>query len=214
MQVPRRRRRPFGFTLIESMAVVGLVGVVTTLSYSAFTGLRERAQARNGIRDVLGVLRVARAEAFSRGVPTVFHLRSVDGVLVYGAVVDLDSDFDPADIEGSLEEDDRVLAAPRAAVGVAFRDADSDVFEAPLAQPYARVPADAPCTFCTDDGQLVVRFRSDGSPQFGDSPADHPQGGSFALVTELIKDDGDGVPVDARTIVILAQAGTVVDFDR
>lgn len=214
MQVLRLRRRPSGFTLVESMVVIGIVGVVTALSYSGYTGLRERAQARNGIRDVLGVLRVARAEAFSRGVPTVFHLRQVDGVLVYGAVVDLDSDFDPADIEGSLEEDDRVLAPPRAAVGVSFRDAASDVFEVPLAQPYTRVPADAPCTFCTDDGQLVVRFRSDGTPQFGDSPGDHPQGGSFALVTKPMENAVDGPPIDARTIVILAQAGTVVDFDR
>lgn len=209
-----RRPQPRGFTLIESMVVIGIVGVVTALSFSGYSGMKERADARNGIREVLGVLRVARAESFSRGVPTVFHLRDVDGELVYGAVVDLDGDFDPADIEGSLEEDDRVLAAPQVARGVSFRDATSDVFDEPLVQPYARVPADAPCTFCTDDGQLVVRFRSDGRPLFGEAPDDHPQGGSFALVTRPMKNVVDGTPVDARTIVILAQAGTVVDFDR
>ena len=70
-----------GFTLIEIMVVVGILGLVVALGMPSFVRSIQRAPLRQAVSDVLDACRKARAEAILKGVPFEFVIRAVDGGL-------------------------------------------------------------------------------------------------------------------------------------
>jgi prepilin-type N-terminal cleavage/methylation domain-containing protein len=67
--LPVRRLR--GFTLIEMMMVVAIVGVLAGMAAMALSRMKTRGNFASATGDFAATLRAARAEAFGRGNPTV-----------------------------------------------------------------------------------------------------------------------------------------------
>ncbi|PTL77654.1 GspH/FimT family pseudopilin [Vitiosangium sp. GDMCC 1.1324] len=65
----KRERRDGGFTLIEVMVVVAIIGVLTALSMVAYDSVGKRGALQNAAFDLQGTLTLARSEAVSRGYP-------------------------------------------------------------------------------------------------------------------------------------------------
>src|SRR4051812_12098949 len=73
--LPKRRMRRLparGFSLLELLTVLALVGILAGLSAAALGGLKKRATFVASSGDLLEALRQTRAEGFSRGAPCVF----------------------------------------------------------------------------------------------------------------------------------------------
>jgi type II secretory pathway pseudopilin PulG len=69
-------RRPAGaWTLIEIMIVVGILGIVMTMSIPAFSQLRRKADLRQAVADVVEVCSTARARAILGGRPVELWIR-------------------------------------------------------------------------------------------------------------------------------------------
>lgn len=199
------KTRVRGFTLIELMTTVAVLGVVAAISYASLDRMLSRARARTAYQELVSTLEHTREVALVRGVPTFFRIvppppMSDKGILI-DAYVDtraaLDtSDFDPDD-----------TPFPR----LARRELPptlklhSPAVAPTLPAPFSTVPADAACTFCEGSGPTYIVFGSDGSARLGSTPADHPLGGSIAL--------HDSVKNEDFTIAILGR-GFIRSFER
>ena len=64
----RLRSRNAGFTLVELITVVAIVGVLAALAGPSFTEMIARQRLRTGAFDLVGDLMLARSEAIKRGV--------------------------------------------------------------------------------------------------------------------------------------------------
>ncbi|HZA13866.1 MAG TPA: prepilin-type N-terminal cleavage/methylation domain-containing protein [Myxococcaceae bacterium] len=67
-----RFRRQSGFTLIEAMVVVAIIGILAAIGVAALTSARERGAAENAANDLVSQLNAARTRAAERGVPVWF----------------------------------------------------------------------------------------------------------------------------------------------
>ncbi|QQR74258.1 MAG: GspH/FimT family pseudopilin [Holophagales bacterium] len=77
-----RRARSAGFSLIEAMVVIALIGILATLGLPAFLGMINRSQLLGTTRELAALMRSARIEAVRRGVPTVV-IRTADGFTAF-----------------------------------------------------------------------------------------------------------------------------------
>ena len=223
---PRPAER--AFTIIEMAITITVIGILAATSYNAIENIRGRTSSRNGILEVVTALRRARAEAFTRGAPVVFFARTLaSGALEYGVVADYNSNFDPANIDTSLNElgngtdptkPDRLVLRNTLSQGVFFRRTGASIFSQSLPAPFDTVPANNPCTFCTAaNGPAVVSFRTDGTARLGTTPGAVPLGGSFALVAfdpRRTRPSSDEVAQQKQTIAVLSRAGTIQVYDR
>src|SRR5438270_11628912 len=66
-----RSNAPRGFSLMEMMTVLAIVGILAGLSALALTRLKSRGNFASATGDFVATLRTARAESFARGDNTV-----------------------------------------------------------------------------------------------------------------------------------------------
>lgn len=69
------------WTLIEIMIVVGILGIVMTMSIPAFSQLRRKADLRQAVADVVEVCSTARARAILGGRPVELWIRPQEKLL-------------------------------------------------------------------------------------------------------------------------------------
>jgi len=68
MRLPRSRSHG-GYTLVEAMVVVALLGILTAVATPSFVSLMQRNRAAGEINSLIGDLQFARSEAIKRGLP-------------------------------------------------------------------------------------------------------------------------------------------------
>jgi len=204
-----------GFTLVEAVVVVGIVGILGSMAFAGFQGLRDRTAARNGVRDVVGLMKSSRTQAFVLGAPVVFFVRTLsDGTREYGAFVDADLDFDPGDLDAGVgDTNDRTLERRTLPAGVALIESGAPNLSTPLPEPFRTFAAGVPCGFCSTDGDVVVVFASNGTARLGPTPANHPIGGTFTLAGKSTEGSASRY-LDVQTIAVLSSTGTVSVFNR
>jgi type IV fimbrial biogenesis protein FimT len=80
-------RRQRGFTMVELMLVVGIVGIGAAMVMPDLSAFIRRGQISSGTNDLLAAVNIARTEAVKRSVPTV-ACASTTGVSCSGTATD------------------------------------------------------------------------------------------------------------------------------
>ena len=88
-----------GFTMVEVMTAVGVIGVLAAMSIVAMNRVKTRGNFSSGTGDFIATLRTARAEAFARGNPTVVVVDVAAGQ--WWSIEDVNGDFSLASFNAS-----------------------------------------------------------------------------------------------------------------
>jgi prepilin-type N-terminal cleavage/methylation domain-containing protein len=191
-----RERRKGGFTLIEVMIIVAVIGVMTALAASVVGRRFGDHRAKAAVRSVANLLLLARTEAIRTGTNHVvyFQLDPSDDPLVdntgapVAALMTRDADADGIPDAGEWRASVPFDDTDSLSWGSAFAAVGSD--EAPNDNPGGTFPATdtnfSCCTFQTPAGndQRAVVFLPDGMPRaFSTGPfAIGPVGGGGGAV--------------------------------
>jgi prepilin-type N-terminal cleavage/methylation domain-containing protein len=213
-------RRPSGFTIVEMMTTLAIVGVLAALSVAALGGMKNRGRFVSSSGDLLEGVRLTRSEAFSRGNPCVFIIDTVGGN--WWSVTDVASAFSLSTFNPAapVAGTDVVLASGTLTTGVTFGPGGSPGgYGVALPQPFAGVPSfsgstPAPnfayCSFCSTGapaGYGAITFRGSGGAIFSGGPA--AIGHQFTV--QAPKPTGTGLQI--MTIAVIARTGAVTTFE-
>ncbi|MBM4149515.1 MAG: prepilin-type N-terminal cleavage/methylation domain-containing protein [Lentisphaerae bacterium] len=78
------KRATSGFTLVELLAVMAIMGILLALTVAAFTKIGESASIRSGVNQLRGAIVLARQTAITRRVPTALVILDYDFLDKYG----------------------------------------------------------------------------------------------------------------------------------
>src|SRR5512144_2970003 len=70
----RKNRDARGFTLLEMVVVILILGIIATFSLPAFLRLIRSLQLKGAVQNLAGQLQLARQKAMATGTPQVMHL--------------------------------------------------------------------------------------------------------------------------------------------
>jgi prepilin-type N-terminal cleavage/methylation domain-containing protein len=130
--------RPRGFTLIETMMAIAVIGILAGMSAMALSRMKSRGNFSSATGDFVATLRTARAEAFARGNPTVVVVDAAAGR--WWAVEDVNGDFSLASFDASTPapSPDRLIYSGSLPSGTSFGPVDG--WGSALPPPYSAVP--------------------------------------------------------------------------
>jgi prepilin-type N-terminal cleavage/methylation domain-containing protein len=129
------RRRPNGFSLLEILAVIAIVGVLAIATAPAFANYRRNASMKAEVAELRGILRAVRSRAIMRGTHAGVKFTRAGNVWVYSLYDDgNDNGIRSAEITSGV---DRRYAGPSmlmpqfniagiALLSSAIRDPDGD----------------------------------------------------------------------------------------
>jgi prepilin-type N-terminal cleavage/methylation domain-containing protein len=218
----RHRTRERGFTFIEVMTTVLIMGTLAALAAFSMQRYRPRANLANSAAEIDALLNYARQNALATGNDTVVMifpnyanpLGGTGRVIVYedptfsffnaasatnfGSYDPAAPTVPPAPASDSFE----TLDLPR---GSSFSGGTLPITAAP--PPYGTVPLGA-CSFCAADGNGAVVFDARGTARFysGNGAPLPVAGGMLALTSDGIE--------GYRMLVITPAAGAVKAFNR
>lgn len=81
-----------GFTLLELMIVLAIVGLFVTVALPAFGTLRKKTAFRAAVDEIRSVMRLGRTRAISRGMNSAIKFEKIGSVWHYALVDDMDGD--------------------------------------------------------------------------------------------------------------------------
>ena len=233
--MPSARAR--GFTLIEMLMAVAIIGVLAGMSAVALDRMKSRGNFASATGDFIATLRTARAEAFARGNPTVVVV-DMDA-RQWWAVEDVNGDFALASFSASspAPSPDRLIYQGQLPISVSFGPVNG--WGAALPAPFSGVPtgytnivlADggsggtvdisvdggsaAPnfkhCSFCdTSSKKGAITFLPSGGALFSGGPLSIGQQLSLQDMVQSVSGDGgvSGAPTSIIDFVILAATGS------
>jgi len=218
----RSSRQPRGYSLFETLTALVVVGLLTALSISALSGIKNRGLFSSGSGDLIGALRRTRSEAYSRGSPCVFVIDTSGGR--WWSIADSDNNFSLATFNPSTPapSPDVLLASGTLPSKVTFGPGGSPGgYGKALPAPYAGVPSyqgatPAPnfpyCSFCNTGAPnanfgAITFFGSGGAAFSGGTGA--PIGHQFTIQTPQAS--GSGMQV--MTFAVVARTGTAETFE-
>jgi prepilin-type N-terminal cleavage/methylation domain-containing protein len=154
-------RRHRGFTLIEMVVAMAIVGIMAGLSIAALSGLKKRGNFVSATGDLLEGLRLTRAEAFSRQAPCIFIIDTVGNN--WWSIVDVANTFNLSTFAPATPAPSPaiLLASGTLPTGVIFGPSTSPGGYGAnyLPAPYGGIPGNAStsptypyCTFCLSTG--------------------------------------------------------------
>jgi type II secretory pathway pseudopilin PulG len=174
-------RKLRGFTLIEVGIAAAILASLVALSITAMRGLRQRNAYAAATGDVIGALRLARAEAFGRGQSVYFIVDTNIGTSPdrprWWVLLDNGGNFDINlwDPENPTSLGDRILSRGSLPTGVTVGAVAG--YPKQLAAPYQLIPAATgttpaatppQCSFCLTGGAKTnfgwVRFAPGAAP--------------------------------------------------
>jgi prepilin-type N-terminal cleavage/methylation domain-containing protein len=90
----RKVRRPFAFTLIELMIVIGIVAIIVATGVPPFVRAMRKEGMRKAVSDVVEACSHARAQAILHGAPTELIIRE-DGQIIVRPMMVRRSEYGP-----------------------------------------------------------------------------------------------------------------------
>jgi prepilin-type N-terminal cleavage/methylation domain-containing protein len=223
-------RKQRGFTLVEVAIALGVMGALATISIIALRGVRQRGNYASATGDVVGALRLARSESFSRGQAVYFIVDTNVTTDALGGpasprwwvLLDVGGNFDftawdPANPAGL---GDRVLSNGILPNGVTINAPSG--YPKQLKQPYQLIPATSPapaatpvyCSFCGTSGAKNrygwVRFSPGSAPTatFTAGTTSSSFGQQLTLTTN------NGTVDFTMVVAILARSGAVTTEEQ
>jgi len=118
MKTPRRAAA--GFTIVEVLVIVAVIGIGSVMAYPALQQLIHRNKILGSAQSTGTLLREARFEAIKRGVPCVVHADGVTKEVIAFADVDGDLTFNPDPAETTFRATDYELRRYNLPAGVDF----------------------------------------------------------------------------------------------
>jgi type II secretory pathway pseudopilin PulG len=193
--------------------VIAIIGVASALSLYAIGNFRGRGTFNTATGDLAVALRLARAEAYSRGTPVVFVVDTVGGR--YWVIEDVSkainittTTFDPAN---PVPAGDLLVFAGTLPSSVVFASSVPTAYASGLPSPYGAVPVSATtgCTFCNtgspNTGYGSITFGIGSGASFSTAS---PQGGSITLAAT------GATPTGNRMLyAIVGKTGTTETFE-
>src|SRR5437868_15363775 len=102
-----RSPAPRGFTLVEVMVTLGIIGILAGLSAIALTRLKSRGNFASATGDFVATLRTARAESFARGDNTVVVVDTKGSQ--WWAIEDVAGNFTLTGFDGGIASPNRLI---------------------------------------------------------------------------------------------------------
>ena len=208
-----RARGSCGFTLVEAVVVLAVIGVVAAIVLGGLEALRKRGSFTGAVGDIITSLRKTRAEAFGRGIYTAFIVDTAGGrwwgiEAPNGIAL---STFNPSApgtviLTGSLPNG--TVFGPTGGYGVALPD------------PFAGIPVlsgQSPnlnyCSFCNtappNQGFGEILFEPAGSVQFSGGP---PVVGQQLTLQGTVQASNGGGSIQTTAVAITAFNGIIEQF--
>ncbi len=226
MSLPRSNSTPKGFTLIEAMIVVAIIGVLSSLAGAAMVYGMTRVRLKNALFEIGAISAAAQIRASSSGVPNyvVFY----QDASVFGVAHLQKQDPEPTSAEWSALDLDNLPSGWREVDRLVLSEANSLTF-APLSRFTAatvKAPFPTPsltasgsttlqaaCNFCvaaTSGARGILRFSADGTMRTS------PVNSALALTSALVglEPVGTGATVNSKLFAFAIPAGMVRIFDK
>jgi prepilin-type N-terminal cleavage/methylation domain-containing protein len=215
----RRRHRPGGFTLIEMMVVLAIIGVVAGLSYAAFGRQQPRQKLDQFALELRALMVGARQTAQATGSPVAL-LVFPDYVTPLGTgrlILYRDGDFSLFSAAAALNFDNYDFKNPSAAArsevldtidlagGVVVGPATGQGPAAIMPAPFNGIAINLACPFCTGVGRRgAIVFQPTGAVTFQDRA-----GAALALPIGSSLSVTQPDSAEIRTITVAASTGAL-----
>lgn len=190
-------RAPKGFTLMETLIAIAVLGIIAAMSANAFGRLKDRNSFAGATQDVLSTMRAARADAFGKGTNMVFVVDTM--AKKFWLVQDDQATITPDTFDFTKPETGTIPT------NVSFAPATHVAFTAP----YAGVPVFPACSFCDAHGRGTISFLAGGGALFNGQAAQFVSTAQPGVGHQLVMKDTSPGGTGIVAILVVGETGAI-----